>query len=143
MLLKSLAARSIAGGRIIAAGGNPAALLPKSCAPNRRRQAQRDPRLVAQIRSLHRQHPNLGKAKLHVLLQAWCTQQGIKLPSVSTIGRIIEASLDRIRFCPCRIDRSGKARPVRCRNKPRKPKKVSAKPLEVLAVDTIERIRVV
>ena len=34
-------------------------------------------------------HPNIGKAKLHVLLPSWCGQHGPALRSESTIGRII------------------------------------------------------
>jgi hypothetical protein len=43
-----------------------------------------DPRWVSEIRRLRTLHPNLGKAKLHVLLAPWCAQHGIGLPSVST-----------------------------------------------------------
>jgi hypothetical protein len=71
-----------------AASGNPAASAAKSSAPKKRRPPNTDPRLASEIRRLRALHPNLGKAKLHVLLAPWCAQHGIKLPSVSTIGRI-------------------------------------------------------
>jgi len=71
-----------------AQGGNPAALAARSSAPRKRRTPNTDPRLVAELRRLRTLHPNLGKAKLHVLLAPWCAREGIKLPSVSTIGRI-------------------------------------------------------
>ncbi|MEW5708714.1 MAG: helix-turn-helix domain-containing protein [Pseudomonadota bacterium] len=67
--------------------GNPAALAARSCRPKRVRQPRRDARLIAEIRRLRTLHPNLGKAKLHVLLKPWCEQHGLRLPSVSTIGR--------------------------------------------------------
>ena len=122
------------------AGGNPTALSPKSCAPKRRRKPVRDPRLVAEIRSLRRIHPNLGKDKLHVLLKPWCERQGIALPSASTLGRIIARAPDRMRYAPARIDRLGRAKPLRGSFKPRKPKGARLAPMEVLAADTIERI---
>jgi len=122
-------------------GGNPAALAAKSSAPKRRRPPKTDPRLVSEIRRLRTLHPNLGKAKLHVLLAPWCAQHGIALPSVSTIGRIIARAPDKMRQAPSRIDRRGRSKPLRRHTKPRKPQQVSARPLEVLACDTIERIR--
>lgn len=124
-----------------AQGGNPAALAAKSSAPKKRRTPKTDPRLVSEIRRLRTLHPKLGKAKLHVLLAPWCAQQGIPLPSVSTIGRIISRAPDKMRHTPCRIDSRGRSKPLRRHSKPRKPKQVSAKALEVLACDTIERIR--
>ena len=64
------------------AGGEPHALAARSRAPHRRRQARWPPALSQEIRRLRTTYPNLGKAKLHVLLQPWCTQQGRPLPSV-------------------------------------------------------------
>ena len=69
--------------------GSVAALTPESCVPHRRRRSTTPPALNRQIRQLRRQYPNLGKARFHLLLQDWCTQQRLPLPSVSTIGRII------------------------------------------------------
>jgi Transposase and inactivated derivatives, IS30 family len=46
-----------------------------------------------------------------------------------------------MRHAPCRIDRRGRAKPLRRHPKPRKPKQLSAQALELLACDTIERIR--
>jgi transposase-like protein len=92
-----------------AQGGNPAALAAQSSAPKRRRTPNTDPRLVSEIRRLRTLHPNLGKAKLHVLLAPWCAQHGIALPSVSTIGRIIARAPDKMRHAPARIDSRGKA----------------------------------
>jgi transposase InsO family protein len=124
-----------------AQGGNPAALAAQSSAPKRRRTPNTDPRLVSEIRRLRTLHPNLGKTKLHVLLEPWCAQHGIALPSVSTIGRIIARAPDKMRHAPARIDSRGRAKPLRRHTKPRKPKQVKAQALEVLACDTIERIR--
>ena len=123
------------------AGGNPAALAAKSCAPKRKRTAQTDPRLVAEMRRLRTCYPNLGKEKLHVLLAPWCEAHGIRLPSVSTLGRIIARAPDKMRHTPCRLDAKGQSRPIRRNPKPRKPKGVKTAPLQCLAVDTIERVR--
>jgi transposase InsO family protein len=96
---------------------------------------------VAEIRRLRTLHPNLGKDKLHVLLSPCCEEHGIPLPSASTIGRIIARAPDKMRHAPARIDSKGRAKPLRRHPKPRKPKGVTLDPLEVLACDTIERIR--
>ncbi|MEJ5210079.1 MAG: penicillin-binding transpeptidase domain-containing protein [Burkholderiales bacterium] len=100
-----------------------------------------DGRLVAEIRRLRTLYPNLGKEKLHVLLAPWCAKQGIALPSVSTIGRIISRAHDKMRHAPARLDARGRVKPVRRHPKPRKPKGATTAPLACLAVDTIERVR--
>jgi transposase InsO family protein len=124
-----------------AQGGNPTALAARSSAPKRRRQPETDPQLVAEIRRLRTLHPNLGKAKLHVLLASWCEARGISLPSVSTLGRIIARAPDKMRHAPTRLDPRGRTRALKRRTKPRKPKGVTPAPLQVIATDTIERIR--
>ncbi|QGU32573.1 integrase core domain-containing protein [Thermochromatium tepidum] len=113
-----------------AAGGNPAALAARSCAPKKRRTPNTDPRLVSDIRRLRALYPNLGKAKLHVLLAPWCAREGI-----------ISRAPDKRRHPPCRIDRRGRVKPLRRHTKPRTPKQVRTEALEVLACDTLERIR--
>jgi len=120
--------------------GNPAALAPKSKRPKRVRKPNRDPRLIKEIRRLREQYPILGRDKLHVLLVPFCERHGIPLPSASTIGRIIASEPDRMRHAPARLDARGRPKPLR-RPKPRKPKGGSREPLEVLACDTIERLR--
>jgi transposase InsO family protein len=92
-------------------------------------------RRVAEIRRL----PNLGKR--HVWLAPWCAKQGIALPSVSTIGRIICRAHDKMRHAPARLDARGRVKPVRRHPKPRKPKGATPAPLACLAVDAIERVR--
>ncbi len=96
-----------------AQGSNPAALAAKSSTPKKRRTPNTDPRLVSEIQQLRTLHPNLGKAKLRVLLEPWCAQHGIALPSVSTIGRIICRAPDKMRHTPCRIDSRGRVKPPR------------------------------
>lgn len=124
-----------------AAGGNPAALAARSCAPRRRRTPTTPPVLIEEIRALRRRYPNLGKAKLHVLLAPWCQAQGIAWPSVSTIARLIARAPDKMRHAPRRLDARGRPKPVRRTPKPRKPKALQAAPMHLWAADTIERVR--
>jgi len=37
---------------------------------------------------LRERYPNLGKARVHVLLEPWWEQRGFDCPSVSTNGQI-------------------------------------------------------
>nr|WP_269461313.1 helix-turn-helix domain-containing protein [Hydrogenophilus thermoluteolus] len=87
-----------------AAGDNPAALIPKPPIAKRKRGKNRDPQLVKHIRELRTLYPNLGKERLHRLLVPWCAEQGITLPLVSTIGRIIAEAPDKMRLVPKRLD---------------------------------------
>ncbi len=122
-------------------GGNPAALAAQSSAPKQKRMPRTDPRLVVEMRRLRRLYPNLGKEKLHVLLAPWCTAHSIRLPSVSTLGRIIARAPDKMRHSSARLDARGRPKPVRRARKPRKPKGARTAALQCLAVDTIERVR--
>ena len=63
--------------------GNAAALTPESCTPHRRRRPTTPPALCRQTRQLRRHYPNLGKARLRVLLRDWCAQQQLPLPVAS------------------------------------------------------------
>lgn len=63
--------------RLRQAGGNPVAMATKSCRPRQVRQSHHDPHLLQSIRQLRRLYPNLGKAKLQVLLEPWCREHGL------------------------------------------------------------------
>ncbi|WP_424948242.1 helix-turn-helix domain-containing protein [Candidatus Spongiihabitans sp.] len=54
------------------AGGDPAALTPRSRAPKRRRHAVFRREVVDEIRRLRKVRPNIGKLPLSVLIKAWC-----------------------------------------------------------------------
>ena len=127
--------------RLRAAGGDPSALAARSSVPLRRRKPETPQRVVEQIRELRKRYPNLGKAKVHVLLAPWCAENGLPCPSVSTIGRIIARAPDRMRVTPRRLDRNGRAKPVKRKQKLRKPKDMRSEPLQLWACDTIERVR--
>ena len=121
--------------------GSAAALTPESCAPHRRRRPATPPVLGQQIRQLRRQYPNLGKAKLHVLLRDWCAQQRLPLPSVSTIGRIIAKDPHKMRPAPARISPTGRCKPLTRTRKNRKPNNHHPPPLSLFACDTVVRLR--
>ncbi len=121
--------------------GNAAALTPESCVPHRRRRPVTPPLLSEQIRQLRRQYPNLGKAKLHVLLRDWCAQRRLALPSVSTIGRIIAKDPHKMRHAPARISPTGRLKPLLRTRKTRKPKHYRSPPLALFACDTVMRLR--
>ena len=123
------------------AGGNPAALAARSSAPWRRRQSTWPHALIQEIRRLRTTFPNLGKVKLQVLLRPWCTQQGLALPSVSTIGRLIARAPDKMRHAPVRLDARGRPKPVARPRKARQPHGRRTQPLEVFACDTVVRLQ--
>jgi hypothetical protein len=70
--------------------GSLTALIPQSTRPHRVRQMNVDERIVSKIASLRRKHYRLGKLKLKPLIDEFCSKKGIKLPSVSLIGKIIK-----------------------------------------------------
>jgi transposase InsO family protein len=124
--------------KLQAEGGNVAALVPGSTAPKRRRQRQWPVALVAEIRRLRQEHPNLGKEKLHPLLVPFAMSHRLPCPSPRTIGRLIADAPDHMRCQPCRLGAPGKAKPVR-RPRLRKPKHFRAeRPGHCVALDSIE-----
>lgn len=119
-------------------GGNPAALVPRSTAPKQRRQRQWPAPIVAEIRRRRTAHPNLGKEKLHLLLQAFAAQHQLPCPSPRTIGRLIADAPDQMRTRPHRYGAPGKPKPLRP-PRLRKPKHFHAeRPGHCIALDTIE-----
>jgi len=98
--------------KLQAEGGNVAALVPGSTAPKQRRQRQWPAALVAEIRRLRTDHPNLGKEKLHLLLVPFAAAQRLPCPSPRTIGRLIADAPDKMRSAPRRV--GGTANRGRC-----------------------------
>ena len=123
------------------ADGDPRAWAAHSSAPRRRRQSMWPPARLPEIRRLRTTYPNLGKAKLHVLLHPWCQEHGLALPSVSTIGRLIARASDKLRHAPVRLDARGRPKPVARPRKARPPHGRKAQPLEVFACDTVVRLQ--
>lgn len=71
------------------AGGKITALNPKKRIPRNTRRRETHWRIIEYIIATRKEHPRLGKEKLALLLKAHCIKWGIKVPSVSTIGRIL------------------------------------------------------
>lgn len=114
-------------------------LNPKSCRPKNLRESSYSKLLIDEIKRLRTIYPNLGKAKLHVMLIGWCNINNIHLPSESSIGRIIASAQDKMRLVPQRIDRLGSVKTIKRVFKDRKPKGLKTKPMTMWAVDTIQK----
>ena len=116
------------------------ALNPKSTQPKQKRQPITPKAIVDEMKRLREKYPNIGKEKLHVLLQPWCEEKSLLVPSESTIGRIISKDKNKMRNFPYRINSQGKIKPKKREIKTRKPKGLKTKPMHMWAVDTIERV---
>lgn len=115
------------------------ALNEKSKTPKVKRKRLWPLEIQEEIKRLREEHPNLGKDKLHILLEPFCNQKGLKRPSVSTIGRLIK-DLGGLRIFPQKITHFGKIKPLKRTKKLRKPKGFKAThPGHLVELDTIER----
>ncbi len=118
----------------------PNALTPKSTKPKGKRTSTIPTQIVDEIKRLREYYPNIGKAKLHILLQPWCKNNYLPIPSESTIGRIIARDKNKMRITPYKIDRNGKFKIKKREIKTRKPKGLKSQPMHLWAVDTIQRV---
>ena len=119
--------------------GKPHTLTPGSTRPRRLRQRQWSTAVVQEIRRLRTAHPNLGKEKLHPFIVRFCRTQGLKAPSVRTIGRLIADAPDEMRHARRRVSRFPQGRVAR-RPRERKPKGYRPEgPGDCIAWDSIER----
>jgi transposase InsO family protein len=111
------------------------ALNPKSTAPRKRRSRQTVPEVTNQITALRREHPRLGKDKLHALL----VKEGYN-GSVSTVGRILN-DLKQQGLLPDPKPLSFYAKGGVHRNKTKLYKKKLRRPqsVRVLELDTVVR----
>lgn len=115
------------------------ALNEKSRAPRKKRIRTWPQEIIAEIKRLRWNHPNLGKDKVHPLLQTFCLQNHLSCPKNSTIGRIIK-DCGGLRMFPQKVTHFGKVKPLKRRKILRKPKNLQALyPGHVVALDTIER----
>lgn len=122
------------------AQGKLEALNDASKKPKCLRKRQWSPTIVNEIRRLRKQHPNLGKEKIFVLLNTFCQNQNLKCPKPSTIGRLIADAPDKMRRFPQKVYHNGKIRISKKSRKIRKPKYFKASfPGQCVAFDTIER----
>jgi transposase InsO family protein len=113
-------------------------LVPASTAPKRRRVRQWPTQVIAEIKRLRSEHPNLAKEKIHPFLLSFCASHHLRCPAVRTIGRLIADAADKMRHAPLRIRPNGKPKPPRARAV-RKPKHFTARyPGHCVALDSIE-----
>lgn len=95
--------------------------------------------VIAEIKRLRWEHPNLGKDKVHPLLKEFCDQEGLICPAISTIGRLIN-DLGGLRIYPQKVTHFGKIKPFKRTKVLRKPKDFKVEyPGHLVALDTIER----
>lgn len=125
--------------KLRAGDGKLEALNEKSKAPKKVRRREWDPRITAEIRRVREMHPNLGKEKVHVHLQAFAKRRGLRCPQPRTVGRIIADAPDKMRTYPQKVRHDGKVVRKKLRQVLRKPKKFRAeRPGHCVALDTIE-----
>lgn len=119
--------------------GKPHTLTPGSRRPRRLRQRQWPLPLIQEIRRLRMAHPNLGKEKLHPFIGRFCATEGLRTPSVRTIGRLIADAPDKMRHAKLRVSRFYQGR-VKRHPRDRKPKGYRPElPGDCIAWDSIER----
>ena len=118
-------------------GGDINSLTPKSTAPRYARVRKADDRIVKEIRRLRLEVcPNLGKDKIKLFLDRFCTKHKLKAISASTIGRIIKDK--KIYHHRQKVSHYGKVKTVKRNEKLRKPKDFKAKaPGDFIEIDTI------
>ncbi len=122
-----------------AGGRKPEALNDKSRSPKTRKKRLWPEEIIAEIKRLRFDHPNLGKEKLYPELLKFCRDKSLFCPKPKTIGRLIH-DLGGLRMYPAKISHFGKIKPVARRNILRKPKDFRAEyPGHCVALDTIEK----
>lgn len=124
--------------RLMKGGGKPEGLNEKSKAPHRRRRRSWPQSVVAQIRRLRTEHPNLSKEKIYLSLKPFCNTRALGCPKPRTIGRIIAQAPDKMRTVPMKIRPNGH-RVTKKVKRARKPKGFKASsPGHCGAFDTVE-----
>jgi transposase InsO family protein len=111
----------------------------KSKAPIKRRKRLWDEKIIDEVQIIRLERPNLGKSKIHTLLNKYCFKEQLKCPQESTIGRLIK-DLGGLRMYPEKISHYGKTKKFKRKKKLRKPKDFVCKyPGHLVALDTVER----
>jgi len=120
------------------AGGKLEALNDKSKTPKTKRVRIWPEEIIAEIKRIRWEHPNLGKDKLYPELFEYCMKHNLVCPKISTIGRIIK-DLGGLRMFPQKVSHFGKIKPLKRQKKLRKPKDFKAEyPGHLVALDSIE-----
>ena len=112
-------------------------LEPGSQAPIRRRKRIVDLKIIQEIKRLRLEVcPNMGKDKIKIFLDDFCSNNNLKNISASTIGRIIKDK--KIHHHRQKISHYGKIKIVKRNKKLRKPKDFIAQgPGDLIEIDTI------
>lgn len=125
--------------RLKQGAGKAESLNPKSRAPHTRRRRQWPIVVTSEIRRIREEHPNLGKEKVFVHLQAFCSERGLICPSIKTIGRLITDAPDKMRTFPQKVGHTGQMKKIHRVRKDHKPKGFKAlRPGHCISLDTIE-----
>lgn len=111
---------------------NPGSQAPKHC-----RKRETNPLIVKEIRRLRFEVcPNLGKDKVKKFLDPFCLENGLKIISISTIGRIIVDK--KIYHHRQKVSHFGKIKIIKKAKKVRKPKDfITNEPGDLIEIDTI------
>ena len=119
-------------------GGKLEALNPGSTIPKVKRKRLWDERILAEIRRLREEHPNLGEKKIYPLLAKFCEREKQKCPKPVTIGRLIH-DMGGLRKYPQKVSHFGKIKKANRQKVLRKPKHFMTEyPGHLVALDTIE-----
>ncbi|MDP1629687.1 MAG: integrase core domain-containing protein [bacterium] len=120
-------------------GGNLEALNEKSRAPKKKRRRLWPEEVLAEIKRQRWEHPNLGKEKIHPVLEKFCRENNLRCPKSKTIGRLIK-DLGGLRLFPQKVSHFGKIKPLKRRKILRKPKDFKVLyPGHLVAFDTVEK----
>lgn len=121
-------------------GGKAESLNDGSRRPRKVRRRQWPPTIIEKIKELRKEHPNLGKEKIFILLSPYCKEHKLNCPSVSTLGNIIR-DCGGLRRRPMKVRHDGTIVLRKRAYKARKPKDFTAcYPGHCGSFDTIERI---
>lgn len=120
-------------------GGKLEALNERKRIPKTKRKRNWHEDIIAEIKRLRWEHPNLGKEKMCPILQAFCDVKKLACPKPKTIGRLIK-DCGGLRRVPQRISHFGKIKPLIRQKILRKPKDFRAEyPGHCVTFDTIEK----
>ena len=121
-------------------GGKLEALNERSKRPHRVRKREWAGGVMAEIKRLRQEHPNLGPDKIAMLLIPFCQKEKYGCPKGRTIARIIADDPKKMRMFPIKVRHNGTIVVRKRVKRARKPKYFEAThPGHCGALDTIER----
>lgn len=120
--------------------GNHEALNDKSKRPKNVRKRNWHQDIKEKIKTLRKEHPNLGKEKIHEFLKSFCKERSLERPSISTVVNLIR-DMGGLRVFPIKVRHNGKIVPRKRAKKIRKPKIFKPEYIgHCGSFDTIEKI---